>query len=116
MGGAGFGILAVAYPEDTAHPTDLLPEHNEVFGCRETDDQEPPLLVDTGSSGGDRGGLTSIRPRSAKTGPRRHWYGVSTAVELKPFRDHDYYAEANRAVCHASIALDERRTSDWAPD
>jgi hypothetical protein len=22
MGGAGFGILAVAYPEDTAHPTD----------------------------------------------------------------------------------------------
>src|SRR5271155_2128033 len=38
-------LLAVAYPEDTAQLTDLLPEHNEVFGYREADNQEPPLRV-----------------------------------------------------------------------
>jgi hypothetical protein len=37
--------LAVAYPEDTAQLTDLLPEHNEVFGYCEADNQEPPLRV-----------------------------------------------------------------------
>jgi hypothetical protein len=46
MGAAGFWhLLAVAYPEDAAQLTALLPEHNEVFGYREADDQEPPLRV-----------------------------------------------------------------------
>lgn len=46
MEAAGFGTLsALAYPEDTAPLTALPPKHNEVFGYREADDQEPPPRV-----------------------------------------------------------------------
>jgi len=40
-------MLVVAYSEDTAQLTALLPEHNEVFGYREAYEQEPPLRVES---------------------------------------------------------------------
>ena len=54
MGGAGFGTYwLVVYPEDAAQLTDLLPEHNEVFGYHEADDHElvrPWSLISVGMS------------------------------------------------------------------
>jgi hypothetical protein len=48
-------LLAVAYTEDTAQLTALLAEHNEVFGYREAEDQEPPLRVNSTHSWYRRG-------------------------------------------------------------